>query len=302
MITKPERRFSSFPYLLLTLAPLFWAGNVVLARGINTLIPPVAFAFWRWVLATIIIFPFSRRHLKNDWVTIRANWRILLLLGVLGISSFNTLLYVGVQTTTAINGAMMQTAMPAMIVLFSLLLFRERITVGQLVAVVISIAGALVIVFRGDLAALRSMSFVVGDGLIFVAVGLYALYSVGLRKRPLLHPLSFIATTFFLGTVALLPIYLWELSQVGTFLLSRTIVSSVLYVAIFPSILSYLCWNGGISTVGANRGGLFINFVPVFASILSIIFLGESLHPFHFIGMALIFGGLLLFNRLSEKD
>jgi drug/metabolite transporter (DMT)-like permease len=256
------QRITAMPYLLLILAPLFWAGNVVLARGINDLIPPVAFAFWRWVVATAVILPFSWHHVQREWPLIRQRWRILLLLGILGVTSFNTLLYLGVQTTTAINGAMMQTTMPAMIVLFSLLLFREQITGGQLAAVLISISGALFIVFRGDVASLRSLTFVVGDGLIFMGVLLYALYSALLRKRPLLHPLSFITTTFFLGTVVLLPIYLWELFQVGAFLLTPTILSSILYVAIFPSILAYLCWNGGIEIVGANRGGLFINLVP----------------------------------------
>ncbi|MCA9921783.1 MAG: DMT family transporter [Anaerolineales bacterium] len=302
LINRFSQRLTSLPYLLLMSAPLFWAGNVVLARGINELLPPVAFAFWRWVTATAVILPFAWPYVQQEWPTVRRSWRILLLLGILGISSFNTLLYIGVQTTTAINAAMMQTVMPAMIVVFSLLLFREHITPGQLVSVLISIVGALVIVFRGDVAAVRSLSFVVGDGLIFVAVALYGLYSALLRKRPLLHPLTFIAVTFFMGTVGLLPIYLWELAQVGGFPLSRTIISSILYVAIFPSILSYLCWNGGISVVGANRGGLFINLVPVFASLLSILFLDELPQLFHLAGMVLIFGGMLLFHRFEAKS
>lgn len=295
--TPPSRTAARQAYGLLLLPPLFWAGNVVLARGITGQIPPVALAFFRWTLATLVIWPFAWRRVRADWPTLRRRWPILLLLGVLGISSFNTLLYIGVQTTTAINGALMQTAMPAIIVLVSLLLFRERITPLQTVAVLISVSGALLVVSRGQLSALLGLELVIGDVQIFIAVILYALYSALLRKRPLLHPLSFIAATFTLGTVGLLPFYLWERQTAAAFTLTPNLILSILYVAIFPSILAYLCWNRGIELIGANRGGLFINLTPLFASFLSVLFLGEAVQLYHFLGLLLIFSGMLLFNR-----
>lgn len=287
------------PYLFLLLAPLFWAGNVVLARGVTDVIPPVAFAFWRWTIAALLVLPFTWRRVRREWTAVRRHWPILLLLAVLGISCFNTLLYLGVQTTTAINGAVIQTAMPAMIVIISLLLFQEPITLRQAVAVAISISGALLIVFRGQFTTLLSMTFVTGDVLIFIAVALYALYSALLRKRPLTHPLTFLTVTFVAGATGLFPFYLWELSTGAAFTLNRTVILSVLYVAIFPSIMAYICWNQGIARIGANRAGLFINFVPLFAAVLSMLFLDEPPRLYHLAGMVLILGGMLLFNYTS---
>ena len=129
------------------------------------------------------------------------------------------------------------------------------------------------------------------------AVILYALYSALLRQRPAIHPLSFLIYTFGLGILFLLPLYVWELSGSQTITLTHDVVLSILYVALFPSIVAYFCWNRGVEVIGANRAGLFINLIPVFASVLAILFLGETLQGFHIIGMALIFGGMILFNR-----
>lgn len=286
------------PYLLLIFAPLFWAGNVVLARGIVTIFPPIALAFWRWALAFLFVLPFTWRQVRQDWPIIRAHWRILALLGFLGIACFNTLLYVGVQTTTAINGALIQTLMPALIVLISWLLFGEMIRPWQWVGVVLCSGGALLIVVRGEWQTLIHMQVVVGDLLIFIAVALYGLYSVLLRKRPLLHPASFLATTFGWGVLFLVPLYSWEwATSTQTTTLTWAVGGALLYVALGPSILAYICWNRGIELVGASIGGLFINLVPVFAAVLSILFLGEQLHWFHPTGMALIVGGMMLFRK-----
>ncbi len=133
--------------------------------------------------------------------------------------------------------------------------------------------------------------------MMMAAVILYALYSALLRQRPAIHPLSFLIYTFGLGILFLLPLYVWELSGSQTITLTHDVVLSILYVALFPSIVAYFCWNRGVEVIGANRAGLFINLIPVFASVLAILFLGETLQGFHIIGMALIFGGMILFNR-----
>lgn len=284
-----------WPYLLLSLAPLCWAGNIVLARGVTDLIPPVAFAFWRWSLAFALIFPFTLRQLAADRQAIARGWKMLLILSFLGISTFNTLLYTAVHTTTAINGALIQSTMPAVIVLLSLLLYRERVAARQMAGVMICILGAVLIVLRGELATLLSMSFVQGDLLMIIAVSAYGLYSVLLRRRPPIHPLSLLAATFFLGAAGLLPPYLLELAAAGRFHLTGTVALSILYVALFPSIVAYFCWNKGVDLLGPNRAGLFINLIPAFASLLSVFFLGESIEPFHVGGMGLILSGMLLF-------
>jgi drug/metabolite transporter (DMT)-like permease len=283
------------PYLILSVAPLCWAGNIVLARGVAELIPPVAFAFWRWTLAFALILPFALRPLSRDRMEIGRRWKIIFSLALLGISSFNTLLYTAVHTTTAINGALIQSIMPAVIVLLSLVLYREKIAARQLTGVVLCILGAALIVLRGDLKSLLAMSFVQGDLLMLIAVSVYGLYSVLLRRRPAIHPLSFLAATFALGAAALFPAYMVELAVAGPFAPSREIVLSILYVAVFPSIVAYFCWNKGVDLVGPNRAGLFINLIPAFAALLSVGLLGESIQPYHIGGMGLIAGGMVLF-------
>ena len=289
-----------YPYLLLSLAALFWAGNIVIARGITSQISPVTLAFVRWSLATIIVWPFAWRHIRRDWPVIRNHWRILALLGFLGITCFNTLLYTAVETTTAINGAIVQTAMPVIIVFISLLFFGEKICWQQLFGLIVAAAGAIIVVTGGSWQTLVSLNFVRGDLLILLAVTLYGLYSILLRRRPPLHSLSLVAITFLLGLLILIPFFLWELSSGVRFEFSPRIGFAFVYVAIFPSILAYLCWNGGIARVGANRGGFFVYLLPVFATILSIVFLAETPRLFHAIGFLLILAGITLFNRLAR--
>jgi drug/metabolite transporter (DMT)-like permease len=286
----------NWAYLLLLLPPLFWAGNTVLARGVADLIPPVTMAFWRWALALGMLLPFTWKQLARDWQQIRRSWRIISLIGLLGIASFNTLLYTAAHTTTAINIALTQSVMPAVIVLLSFLLYRETVSKRQILAVLLCILGAVFIVMRGDWDRLQQLRFVTGDLLMLLAVCLYALYSVLLRKRPKIHPLSFLTATFMVGVVSLLPLYLWELTRTPPLQLSLPVILSLLYVGLCPSILAYLCWNRGIELLGANRAGLYINLIPLFASLMAVLFLKEQLHTYHLLGILIIFSGLALFN------
>ena len=292
---------SGWAYLLLATAPLCWAGNIVLARGVVNMIPPISFAFWRWTVAFAILLPFAFHHANRDRRTALAHWKILCLISVLGISGFNTLLYTAVHTTTAINGALIQSTMPAAILLISLILYREKATPVQLLGVAACVCGAFLVVLRGKLGALLNMTLVAGDLLMLVAVVLYALYSALLRKRPPVHPLSFLIYTFGIGSLGLLPLYAWELLTVGPFPVNGSTVLSILYVSLFPSIVAYFCWNRGIDLIGPNRGGLFINLIPVFASVMAIGWLGETLAYFHVAGMALIVGGMIVFNRAGRS-
>jgi len=295
-------RINNSPYLLLLIPPLLWGGNIVLARGVNTIIPPTGLAFWRWTVALIFLLPFTWKYAKRDWTIAVQHWKILSILAVLGISTFNTMLYRAVHTTTAINGSLIQSTMPAIIIFITLFLFKERISKVQVFGVSVSVLGAFYIVIHGSWEALIELSFVEGDIWMFAAVILYAFYTALLRKRPKLHDFSFLTYTFALGIIGLLPFYLWELSFSPPIELSWKVLSSILYVALFPSIIAYLCWNRGIALIGANRAGLFIHFVPVFASILAIFLLNESFQIFHLIGMFLIIGGMFLFNRKQKQN
>ena len=292
----PSRSQAIIPYVLLTLAPLCWAGNIVLARGVIDLIPPISFAFLRWTLAFAIVLPFAAGHIKRQWPEVLRAWKTLLLLSLLGISGFSTLLYTAVHTTTAINGALIQSAMPAVIILVSLIVYHQKSSAVHWIGVFLSVAGAALIVLRGRLAVFVLLDFAAGDLLMIAAVVLYAFYSVLLRARPAIHPLGFLAVTFGMGALGLGPFFAWELHTAGLPALDWRVAASILYVAVFPSILAYFCWNRGVELIGANRAGLFINLIPLFASALAILFLGESMQWFHFGGAALIFGGVVLFH------
>jgi len=183
------------------------------------------------------------------------------------------------------------------IILISLVLYKEWISLIQACGVFLCVAGAGVVVLKGRWQALVEMTVVQGDLIMLVAVILYALYSALLPKRPAIHPMSFLSYTFGLGAMGLLPLYLWEISAVGTFTLTPGIAAGIAYVALFPSIVAYFCWNRGVAIIGANRTGLFITLIPVFAAVLAILILGETLRLYHLVGMGLILMGFVLFNR-----
>ena len=288
-------------YFLMILPPLFWAGNSVLARGVADLVPPITLSFWRWVIALTILFPFSIRHLKRDWPRIRDHWRIIVLLGFLGITSFNTLLYSAAHSTTVLNITLMQAIMPAIILLISFFMFNERVSKLQIFAVFLCICGTGYVVIQGNIQRLIQLEFVKGDLLMLLAVIFYAFYSALLRKAPKIHPLSFLFSTFTSGAALLLPFYLWENQASTSYQLSSPVIFSFLYLGIFPSILAYLYWNRGIRELGANRAGLYINMIPLFAALLAIAILGERLQSHHLLGGLMICSGLGLFNLPGKR-
>ena len=282
---------------MVAVAPLCWAGNIVLGKGVSTLIPPVALAFWRWAVAFLILLPLTWPYVKRDWRAALAGWKIISLLAFFGVTTFNTLLYLAVHTTTAINVALIQTTMPAVIIIISLILYGERISWIQAAGVMLCMTGAGVVVLKGSWQALVSMALVQGDLVMLLAVVFYALYSALLPKRPNIHPFGFLTFTFGVGCLGLLPLYLWEVFNSGSFDITPKTVGSIAYVSVFPSIVAYFCWNRGVAVIGANRTGLFINLIPIFTAILAILFLGESLMTYHLVGMGLIVLGFTLFNR-----
>ncbi len=268
----------------------------MLAKGVVDLLPPFAFAFWRWTLAFFLLLPFAWKHARRDWPTALEGWKFISMLAVTGIAGFPSLLYAAVHTTTAINGSLIQTTMPGFIIFLSMAIFGEKVSPRQLVGAATCVLGAATVVLKGDLVAIGTQDFARGDILMTIAVILYAIYSMLLGHRPRVHPLSLMVYTFALGALCLFPLYLWELSELGGFTVCREIVLSIVFVALFPSIVAYFCWNRGIDVVGPNRGGLYICLIPVFASILAISLLGETLKAYHIAGMLMIVTGMAIFR------
>ena len=291
--------FFAQPYLLLTLVPLFWGGNAVVGRGMTEFISPITLAWTRWTVAFLLILPFALPSVRRDWQTIRSSWKMLLLLSLLGITIFNTLFYVALQTTQAINAALMQSAGPAVIVLLSWWWFGERTNQRQWLGLSLCFLGVGLVLFQGSWEVLQKFELVPGDLWLLPAVLAYASYTTLLRIKPAISLMSFLAVTFALGGSMLIPLMLLEWYWVGLPQGSLQLAWAVGYVSIFPSILAFLFWNRGVELIGPNLGGLFINLVPVFASLLAIIFLGESFQWYHAGGMLLVLSGMLLFRKSS---
>lgn len=293
-----ERGAGLSPYLLLTLATLFWAGNFVLARAMHEAIPPLAMAFWRWTLAAALLLPFGWRRLRAQWPLVRANLPALLALALLGVAGFNTLVYTALTTTTATNAVLLNAAMPAVIMALSWAALGERISRLQALGLAISFIGVVTIVARGDWTGLRALTATPGDLWVLGAVLCWSAYTVLLRWRPPgLDPVAFLAFIVPAGCLALLPLYLAERAGGAAMETGAAVFASLAYFALFPSLASYLCWNRAVAEVGPSRAGLFIHLMPVFGTLLAVVFLGERPQVFHAAGVVLVFGGIWLTTR-----
>lgn len=283
------------PYLLLVLTTLFWAGNFVLARAIHLDLQPFTLAFLRWTLALLIIAPWWLGRAWRLRQVLREHLPMLTLQGILGVGCFNTLVYFGVQHTQASNAMLMQSAVPVVILLLAALFLREPASPRQWLGVVLSLSGVLVLVSRGSVEVLAAFDFNQGDLWIFLAMLSWSLYTLGLRWKPAaLDGFTFFGFSVLVGVVALFPFMLWEQGGTAGLELTEPFVWTVIYMAIFPSILSFLFWNYGVEKLGAATAGLFIHLMPMFGLLLATIFLGERLGWYHLAGVLLIFTGLYI--------
>jgi drug/metabolite transporter (DMT)-like permease len=285
------------PYLLLSIAALCWAGNAIVGRLAAGHIPPVTLASLRWAVAFLMVLPFAWKHLVRDWGAIRGRLGTMILLSVTGIGVFNALQYWALEYTEALNTLLLQSAGPLFVAVWSLLLLGVRLTLAQAGGVVLSLTGVLVILLHGDLTALTSIEFNKGDIIFTAAMVIFGLYSVLTLKRPKIHALSLAGFTFGCGAASLIPLLIWELCTRPLMQLDTTNLLSVVYVAVFPSTVAYLCYNRGVQLIGANRAAPFLHMVPAFGAAMAIVFLGERPQLFHVIGFALVLIGVFVASR-----
>lgn len=291
-------RLSSSPYFLLCAASLLWAINMVVGRAMRNDIPPVAMAFWRWTIAFAIVLPFTWQAVRSRWSDIVASWKVLALIGFVGICCFNTMCYIGLTMTTATNGTLFNSIVPVFIPPIAWVLLRERARSAQIAGTIVSLAGVLVIVANGSLETLLALSFNRGDVWLLLAMVLWSLYTVLLRFRPQgLAMLPFLSTVLLFGWPMLAVWYGIDVAAGSRFPVTLPNVATLLYYGIFPSIVAFVCYNRGVSEVGPTRAGIFVHLVPVFGIVLSTIALGEPPHGFHYVGMVLIFAGIALATR-----
>lgn len=285
------------PYLLLSLTSLFWAGNIVLGRFVAGQVPPMTLSCIRWSGSFLLLLPFAWPHLKRDWPLLMRSLPLMMVLSATGFAANNALSYAGLQYTEALNALLIQSSGPLFVAMWALILFGVRLTRGQTLGITLSLLGVLTIILRGDLTALASIKFNIGDLMFAGALLVFGLYSALMPKRPAVHLLSLITFTTGCGALLLLPFLLWEVSIGYTLKPDLLTAATLVYVVIFPSLLAYLFFNRGIALIGPNRAAPYFHLVPVFGSVMAIALLGEKLRLFHIVGYVLVLGGIALASR-----
>ena len=289
----PSARLSAF--LLLAAANLFWAGNWVTGRALRDAFEPATLNFWRWVIAVLVLAPFALPALRGQGATLRRHAGILLFLAFSGVALFQSLVYLGLRSTTAVNAVLINSSLPLFMLLCSWMIERERASPRQVAGMLVSLAGILIILSRGSPAALLELELHGGDGWILLAMPVWGVYSVLLKRRPPeIGGLAFLFVLSLAGTVMLLPFAVLQMPAQWP---TPAEAGGVIYMGVFASVLAFICWNRGVAAVGANAAGFTIHLLPAFGTVLAILFLGETFAAYHAAGIVTILAGVLLATR-----
>ena len=295
-------RRAVYPFALLVLSNFFWASNWVVGRGIHDAFPPVALSFYRWSVAGLILAPFAIPRLRGKWHLVWKQKWLFLFLGGMGVATFQSIIYAGLNYTTTVNATILNAASPLVMVLMVWAILGQAATGRQWIGMALTFGGVLLIVSRGSLDTLLGFHFNPGDLVIFVSVPIWCLYSILLPRRPrALDGLGFLFVLILIGLAVLSPAYAYETIFIRTPDWSWAMAGAVLYVAITASVLGYLFWNRGVELVGANHAGFTSPLQPAMASALAVVVLGEEFHLYHAIGFGIILIGWLLTTGLKAR-
>jgi drug/metabolite transporter (DMT)-like permease len=297
MLSRLSSASPATAYLFLILTMALWAGNHILGRWAHGHIPPMTLAFLRWTLAAVLMFPFASGAIRADWPAIRKNWRRMLLLGFMGSGIYNTLQYIALTETTATNAAILNSWGPILIVLAGATIFGERLRAMQIIGMLVSLAGVVVVVLHGELERISSLAFNRGDLVMLFATGMWALYTALLRTRPQISTMSFAGVTYGIAGVVNLPLAGWEYAHGQVMEVTPATIAAVTYAGVLASLVAYFFYARSVEIIGANRTGVFIHLIPLFTSVLAFILLGETPTVYHAIGFPLILTGVFLAQR-----
>ncbi len=283
---------------LAVLAAFIWSGNFVVARAVKNEIPPISLSFYRWLLASIIIFPFAYKKFKKEWPVVKRSWHYLFWASLTGIALFNTFVYVGAHHTSAINLALIgTTSSPIMAIIFARIFLKEKIGFLKLAGLITCIIGVLFLLSKGNFQNLLSLQFGEGDLWVLLAAFCFAVYNTLVKKKPVaISPVNFLFVIFSLGTLLLLPFFLWETKQYPAIEWNTHLLLSILYLGLGASVICFLIWNIAIGKLGSGRTALFGNLIPVFSSIEAALILKEDFNWVHITSMVIIFVGIVLAN------
>ncbi len=291
-------------YIFLVLAVLFWSGNFITGRYISTSIEPMQLSFYRWFFVLVLLLPYIFINYKDLILGFKKDSLLLVVFGAFGIAGFNTFLYYGLQTTSATNALLINSSTPIFIILISSIIFRIAITKIQILGVLLSTLGVLYLILKGNINHILELNFTPGDLWILLAAFDWAIYSVLLKFKPKeLSSFSFLTITSFIGVIILYIAFILQgYSLEFSFLSNKEVLYSLIYIVIFPSILSFYFWNMATIEIGANKAGQSAHLMPIFGAILAYIFLDEVLEFYHMVGIILIAIGIYLtmfFKRVN---
>ncbi|MEJ6783560.1 DMT family transporter [Aminobacter sp. Piv2-1] len=288
-------------YVLLLLTALFWGGNAVAGKLAVGHVSPMLLTALRWGIAAVILGAIGLRQLRLDWPAVRGNLPLLTLLGALGFTVFNAALYSALNFTTAINTSIEQAGIPMFIFAANFLLFRIKVTIAQVAGFVLSLTGIALTASHGDLTTLLMLDVNFGDTLMLIAVLVYSAYTVALRFKPQIHWQSLMIVLTGSAFVMSIPFALWEMNSGRLILPDATGWLLTGYIVLFPSIIAQIFYIRGVEQIGANRAGLFINMVPIFGTILSVLIIGEDFQFYHAIAFTLVLGGIWIAEHSGRK-
>jgi len=285
-------------WLLLTAANLFWAGNYVFGKYVITEITPLWITFSRWLLAIFFLFPIAYFLEKPKWQMVKQAWLQLVGMGLLGIIGYNMVLYSALEYTSSTNAALVSALNPAVIVLFSVFLLREKISRLQTSGIVLSLIGAFVLITQGNFGQLLQREYNKGDILMLAAVVIWTLYSIICRRLTIIPPITATAVSALFATLIIAPFAIAQGIDVTK--ISPLAVTGILYITILPSVFSFVFWNMSVRAIGISQAGIFLNLIPVFTAIISGI-LGERITGTQVLGGSLVFLGVYLTTGMLDR-
>lgn len=290
-------------YVFALLATILWSGNYVIARGLANQIPPITLAFFRWVIATLMLLPFAFQELKRDWKLFRENFWYLSKTGLLGITLLNTFVYIAGQYNEAIKLSIITATAPIFTLLLSLYFFKERISKSRVIGILISIAGILILISNGDLKAIYQSGFSLGDIWIILSSISFSGYSILVKGKPEeMGNRAFLFSIFTLGLLFLTPIYVYGVWLYKSWIFATQIIGYILYLSLGASICAFFAWNAAVKSIGPSNAAIIYYSLPIFGTIEAIIFLGEDLKLHHISSFLLIIAGIIIASHRNVKS
>ena len=294
---RKDQNLTAYLYLFLTVT--FWAGNFIVGKLASFYdVPPFSLNFYRWFFAWLILAPFTIPEIIEKKEYILKNYKLFIILGVTSITIFNSIVYYSLNFTQVISGVLMISTIPVMIMLFSSILKIEKTNIFQIIGVIFSFAGVIMIITKADIQILKNLDFNKGDITMVVAMFSWALYSTLLKRQKYeISQISLLQVVITFGLLFLIPIYFIEYQIGSRIILEKPFILILSYVVLFPGLASFLLWIKGISLIGANRSGVFLHLMPILSAIMAIIFFNEKFMFYHMLGACFIITGILLSNK-----